>query len=108
MTQTILEYIKAVLAIEQEEDGWNEEILMILNSIVSFVSQLGFDFFDENEIIDETTTWPDFSANPRAGTLIRALFGNKTKLVFDPPANQTVKSAREAYVLELESRLMLL
>ena len=102
----MLEYIKSVLTVPQDNADWDDEILMHINSSVMILTQLGATVFEDLDV-DETTDWPDFGSDVRAKSLTKAYVGNRVKSVFDASPNKTIQDNLGQYLGELESRIQL-
>ena len=82
--ESILTSIKKQLGYEKDDTGFDEEIIVHINSVLMDLAQLGVGPAEGFEIEDETSTWQDF-----LGDDVKKLSGVKTyiymrvKLIFD-------------------------
>lgn len=82
--ESILTSIKKLLGYDEDDTGYDEEIIMHINSVLMDLTQLGVGPPEGFEIEDELSTWQDF-----LGDNVKKLSGVKTyifmrvKLIFD-------------------------
>jgi len=102
-----LEHIKTSLGISTIEESFGTELLMYMNAIaITLVS------FGVTDLIDVTfhkeTALPTFTLIPKLEPLCIAYFVLSLRLVFDPPASDTVLRAIKASKDEIEMRIQLI
>lgn len=100
----ILQDIKLGVGVSVESDEFDTEILLITNSVVSTLTQLGVTEAT-GLVVREDTEWPTF-----ASSIIEAMTKTyiylSVKKVFDPTASATIESSLGYYLRELEYRLL--
>ena len=102
---TVLDDVKYGLGIVPGNDGFDNELLMYINSVGAVLVQLGVAEYDIS--IDEETEWPTLD-NQQIEALAKQYTIIKVKLTFDPSANQTITAALEGSLPELEGRIKLI
>jgi len=102
---TILDDVKYGIGISPGNDGFDNELLIHINSVAANLVQFGL--IDYDIVIDETNEWPILDTFQQEA-LVKQYIIIKTKLVFDPSANQTITGAYERVLPELEGRIQLL
>lgn len=104
-TMTILDDVKYGLGVYPGNDGFDDELLMYINSVGATLVQFGVDEFDIE--IEDQTDWPTL-ANQQIQALVKQYTIIRVKLVFDPSASETITRALEAMVPDLEGRIALI
>lgn len=106
MEESILDTIKDSLGIAKEDNGFDQEILMHINAVLSTLFQIGVDFNNGRYIIDKDDTWPDiFTGNEELIDLAKLYIYLKVKVMFDPPSSSFVLDAMNKQSAELEWRI---
>lgn len=102
---TLLDDIKYGIGINPGNDGFDNELLIHINSIAANLVQFGV--IDYDVVIDEDTYWPILD-NFQIESLVKQYIVIKVKLVFDPSASQSITAALERSIPELEGRIKLI
>lgn len=106
MEDSILDSIKDSLGISQEDNDFDQEVLMHINAVLSTLFQIGVDFNNEKHIIDKEDTWQDvFLDNEDIVDLAKLYIYLKVKMMFDPPSSSFVLDAMNKQAAELEWRI---
>lgn len=103
--ESILVTIRKGLGIQEDYDGFDNEIIMAINTAIMSLNQLNIGPVDGFSVTGIDETW----TNLDTGTDIAAMKSYillKTKLEFDPPATSFVIASMERQIKELEWRLM--
>lgn len=102
---SILKSIKGFLGIQEEDNGFDQDILLHINTMLSNLYQLGVG--DESKhIFGAEETWTDlFYDNLELIDLIKEYIFLKTKLMFDPPSSSFVLNALAEQVDEVQWRI---
>lgn len=99
--------IKKMLGLSSDYAAFDPDIVMLINSAIMELSQLGVcspDF----QIVDGTETWDDLLGNYTQNGLLNGAMTYiyiKVRLVFDPPTSGYVTSAFQKELDELTWRL---
>lgn len=104
--ESILTSIKDQLGIEADDDNFDTELIMHINSVLMALTQMGVGPSEGFEIEDETSTWQDFIPNMKKFSAVKTYIFMRVKLIFD---SSTMSSALiECYnrqIAEFEWRL---
>lgn len=102
MVNIIIDDIKNSFGIQQNNLGFDEELLGFINSASSNLVQLGVSELDIE--IEDDTRWPTFRSI-QLGFLSRNYLQLKSKLSFDPTPSETIARAFASTLTELEGRI---
>ena len=102
---TILKDIKSVLGLIDDDNAYDGEILMHLNSAFMYLNQLGFGELYKPETIEETTTWEEVFSNRDYVNCIKPYIYKRVRLIFDPPGSSIVMQSLENLIREDEYRI---
>lgn len=102
---SIFKSIKGFLGIQEEDNGFDQDILLHINTMLSNLYQLGVG--DESKhIFGAEETWTDlFYDNLELIDLIKEYIFLKTKLMFDPPSSSFVLNALAEQADEVQWRI---
>lgn len=103
---SILTSIKKLLGITEEDDSFDADVIMLINSAFVTLQQLGVGPSEGFSIEDDTKVWTDFLPDDNAVNTVRQYIWLKVKLVFDPPTSSFVMDAIKHEIAEDEWRLM--
>lgn len=105
---SILITIKKMLGIDAEDDSFDMDIIVIINSIIPSLTQMGIGPSKGYVVLSSENLWSDYLKDNVINLEgIKTYIFLKTKLVFDPPANSTMIEAYNKMISELEWRMML-
>lgn len=105
MTDSILDSIKKQLNIPLEEDHFDTEIVIHINSALATLHQLGVGPEEGFEITSNTETWANFIGTETTINSVKTLVYLKVRLIFDTPTNSFTIAAFEKQIEELQWRL---
>ena len=105
MEDSILESIKNNLGIPVEDDVFDGEIIMAINTAFMTLSQLGVGLDTPFIIEDSLATWSDFTEDVEQLPMIKSYICLQTRLSFDPPASNSLMTAMQEKSKEYEWRL---
>lgn len=104
LENTILEDVKDYIGPMVSGDGFNKQLLLIIESNLLALDEIGC-LLPIQERLTEDTTWSEviqppksFRENQESYSVYSAIItyvGLKTLLQFDPPANQAIKASKE-------------
>lgn len=103
--ESILESIKKLLGIIQEDTIFDNDIIMHINSVFMILTQIGVGPSEGFSIKDESSTWEQFIVDGNKLQAIKSYMYLKVRLLFDPPLSSAVMSSIERQISELEWRL---
>ena len=81
--ESILTSIKKMLGYEEDDTGYDDEIIMHINSVLMDLTQLGVGPAEGFEIEDETSTWQDFISDVKKFSGVKTYIFMRVKLIFD-------------------------
>lgn len=105
MTDSILNSTKKVLGIAEDDDSFDLDILMHINTVFTTLHQLGIGPLDGFMIEDSETTWSDYLEDNTNLNAVKSYMYVRVKLLFDPPSTSFAIEAMQKQVTEFEWRL---
>lgn len=105
MSESILESITSMLGSDADYEVYQQDIILLINSALAHLNDLGAGPSEPLTIEDATTTWDDFSDNPYIRNMGKEIVFLDVKLGFDPPANSFTLSSYEKRLEEKSWRL---
>lgn len=103
MDKSILSDIKELLG-AGNIDGFDNDILMHINTVLLTLRQLGIG--PESGIsINKDTTWEEILQGSEMLEAVKTYIGLKVRLIFDPPTSGSVMQAYKELISEYEWRL---
>ena len=103
-SSSILDSTKKTLGLSPDYDVFDPDIIMHINTVFSFLQQLGVGPTEGFMIEDASTTWDEFISDTRLNSIKSYIF-LRVKLLFDPPQTSFVLSAMKEQIQELEWRI---
>lgn len=103
MRSTILQDIKKLLNIDPDDNFYNTDLLVFINSSFLSLSQLGV--CKNDFVANDKTTWSDIPFLISDIDSIKSFIYLKVKILFDPPLNSSVLASQKELIKELEFRL---
>lgn len=101
---SILNSIKKKLGIEPQDENFDTELIMHINSAFGICYQLGVGPKDRPyRITDQNNIWSEFMQGDQIDTIQDYIFA-KVKIIFDPPTSSFVLAAYQDLVKEFEWR----
>lgn len=108
MEQSILISIKGMLGIDKDCDGFDQDIIVFINSVFSTLYQIGFDAAKNFRIEDETLLWTDIlNDDLDLIDLIKNYVYMKVRMLFDPPTSSFVLESLNKQISECEWRIQI-
>lgn len=106
MTDSILTSVKKALGIAEEYEHFDPEIIMLINSFLAILNQVGIGPPNGFAIQDKNATWSDFiGADSKKLNDVQTYVYLRVKLVFDPPSTAAVIESMTNIASEVEWRL---
>ena len=103
--ESILNSVKSFIGISEEEDHFDTDVMITINSMFARLRQLGLGPEEPFTVVDENNVWSEFTDDDPDLNEVKTYVQIKTKLIFDPPANSNVLNALKEEVKEIEWRL---
>lgn len=105
---SILNTIKKLLGIDIDDDSFDVDIIVNINSAIFSLSQMGIGPKDGFIVTSIDQKWSDYiDSNIKNVEGVKNYLYLKTKMIFDPPTSSTVIEAFNNSIKELEWRMML-
>jgi hypothetical protein len=105
MSSSILADTKKLLGIADDDPSFDTDIVLLINSAISDLSQLGIGPAAGFAIEDAAATWEDLLGTDLNLSSAKALVYQKVRLVFDPPTTAHLLNALKEEILKNEWRL---
>ena len=102
---SILASVKKLLGVPEGCDDFNQDIIIYINSVFMFLSQMGVGPKTPFSISDESASWSDFSSDIDTMKAIKSYVPLKVKIMFDPPTSSSAYNALTYIISEHEWRL---
>ena len=106
-SDSILTSIKKLLGIAEEDENFDMDIVMHINTVLLTLTQLGVGPPDGFTIMDDQARWSDFLSNSKQFEAVKTYVFLKVRLLFDPPQSSSVIGAMNRSISELEWRINL-
>lgn len=101
---SILDTTKRQLGLDLEDDSYDVELVMHINSIFFIFNQVGLGPKNGFSILDKDAVWSEFIGEDQIHA-VRTLMGLRVKLIFDPPDTGPMIAAIERVAEQMEWRL---
>ena len=106
MEESILISIKKMLGISSEDESFDVDIIIHINSVFMILRQMGVGpLIDDFTITDNTAKWSDYLEDKTDLESVKTYVYLKVKMIFDPPINSSIIEAYNKLINELEWRL---
>ena len=105
MDDSILISIKKLLGIGEDDEQFDPDILMHINSVFMILTQIGVGPESGFSIQDDSSKWTDFVSDINEIEAIKSYIYLKVRLLFDPPTSSSTIEAINSLISELEWRL---
>lgn len=105
LDESILKSIAKTVGVPEGFEGYNDDLIMAINSAFMTLHQLGVGPADGFMISGEDADWRDFGADLTQLSGVKNYISLKTRLSFDPPTNSFLVTSIENQLKELEWRL---
>lgn len=80
---SILESTKKLCAIFSEDEHFDADMIMYINSVFVILNQMGVGPAVPFSITDSSSTWDEFSSDPYVLGMVKPYMGMKVRLMFD-------------------------
>lgn len=105
MADSILNSIKQVVGVMPDDDAFDIDIMMHINSVFSILQQIGVGPAEGYMIMDKSPTWEDYLGTGPTLNMVKSYMFVKVQLLFDPPATSFGLEAKNKLATEIEWRL---
>lgn len=109
METSILKSIKKVLGLAPDDESFDQDVIMYVNSAFSNLQQLGLGPVDGFMIEDDTEVWDDLEIDevPILSQLKTCIY-LRVRMLFDPPTTSYLQDAMNRQIQEHDWRLNVL
>lgn len=104
---SILTSIKKLMGLTEEYDAFDQDILILINSVLFELEQIGVKAKDGFTLSDKTAVWSDYSDDNRLLNALKPYIYMKTKLAFDPPTSSGALDSMNRIIDRFEWRINL-
>ena len=104
---SILTSIKKLMGLTEEYDAFDQDILILINSVLFELEQIGVKEKDGFALSDKTAVWSDYSDDDRLLNALKPYIYMKTKLTFDPPTSSGALDSMNRIIDRFEWRINL-
>ena len=101
---SILNDVKHILGLLPEDSEFDQDLILLINTQFSTLTQLGVGPIHGFEITNKDQTWDQFVQDPRLNS-VKSFIYLQVKLQFDPPESGFATAAMERQIKELEFRI---
>lgn len=105
LENSILTDIKKMLGPSYDEDSFDTDITIHINSTFTTLRQLGIGPTNGYRIQNEENVWSEFVSDEEMLDSVKTYIYLKVKIAFDPPLNASLLESFENQIKELEWRL---
>lgn len=105
MASSILNDIKKVLGVSEDDTSFDVDIILHINSVFSTVNQMGIGPDEGFVITDSSDDWEDFITDPILLGFLKSYFYLKVRMLFDPPTTSFLLEAFNKQIAEFEGRI---
>ena len=104
---SILTSIKKLMGLTEEYDAFDQDILILINSVLFELEQIGVKAKEGCALSDKTAVWSDYSDDDRLLNALKPYIYMKTKLAFDPPTSSGALDSINRIIDRFEWRINL-
>ena len=104
---SILTSIKKLMGLTEEYDAFDQDILILINSVLFELEQIGVKGKEGFVLSDKTAVWSDYSDDDRLLNALKPYIYMKTKLTFDPPTSSGALDSMNRIIDRFEWRINL-
>lgn len=105
VASSILDSTKKAIGLGADYDVFDPDIIMHINTAFSTLSQLGVGPEEGFQIVDDSTTWDEYTMADKERNMVKSYVYLRVRLLFDPPETSYLINAFNDQVKELEWRL---
>lgn len=104
---SILTSIKKLMGLTEEYDAFDQDILILINSVLFELEQIGVKAKEGFVLSDKTAVWSDYSDDDRLLNALKPYIYMKTKVTFDPPTSSGALDSMNRIIDRFEWRINL-
>lgn len=103
--ESILASVKKTLGIDETHTGFDEDIILHINSVFAILQQMGVGPEEGFSISDDSAIWYDYISDVNQLNFVKSYIYLKVRLLFDPPVSSGAIESINKLISELEWRL---
>lgn len=104
MVNSILESVKKVIGLTNEDTHFDEDLLLYLNSEFNNLKQLGVS--DDDFIVEDSSTeWSEYLPDDNSLNIVKSYICLRTRKLFDPPTSGILLQALNEEIDKCEWKL---
>ena len=104
---SVLTTTKKLLGIDADDDSFDSDICVGINSSIITLSQLGLEGKAGFIVVNEEQKWSDYLDDNTLLPMVQQYIHLKTRMSFDPPQSSIVGESLKQIIAELEWRIRL-
>ena len=105
LLNSVLNTTKKLLGLDADDDSFDSDICIGINSAILILSQLGLEGKEGFIVTNEEQKWSDYLDDNNLLPMVQQYIHLKTKMSFDPPQNSIVCENLKQIITELEWRI---
>lgn len=104
---SVLTTTKKLLGIDADDDSFDSDICVGINSAIITLSQLGLEGKAGFIVVNDEQKWSDYLDDNTLLPMVQQYIHLKTRMSFDPPQSSIVGESLKQIIAELEWRIRL-
>ena len=104
---SVLTTTKKLLGIDADDDSFDSDICVGINSAIITLSQLGLEGKAGFIVVNKEQKWSDYLDDNTLLPMVQQYIHLKTRMSFDPPQSSIVGESLKQIIAELEWRIRL-
>lgn len=105
MNDSILQTIKQLLGISEADESFDPNIIILVNSVLNILSQIGLEEANNFQIKGSSETWNELFRDRKDLEIVKTYICFKVKMMFDPPTSSAALEATKRVLDEQEWRI---
>ena len=105
MNDSILQTIKQLLGISEADESFDPNIIVLVNSVLNILSQIGLEEANNFQIKGSSETWNELFRDRKDLEIVKTYICFKVKMMFDPPTSSAALEATKRVLDEQEWRI---
>lgn len=105
MIESILTSVKKYIGFDESYEVYDDDLLMLINSEFSTLTQLGLEPDTGFKVVSKDTTWDEVLGGNPLLEFIKEFVYLRVKIVFDPPSSGSYMDALQKRIDELTFRI---
>ena len=105
MNDSILQTIKQLLGISEADESFDLNIIILVNSVLNILSQIGLEEANNFQIKGSSETWNELFRDRKDLEIVKTYICFKVKMMFDPPTSSAALEATKRVIDEQEWRI---